>query len=250
MDHFADGDETSMWHQTTVDMKLIGEGVHRVYATLIDGKSCVKKQFVFDQGEVSEGFTREVNALRTLAHQHIVPLLAVSWQSLVGWVALPRYQHTLFEARMNIDPEWEGQLESAVSYAHDCGFTHRDLKPSNVMISFTGDAVLCDWDASVYTGDKLTEIRTNPICSLPYRAPELLWNQSDMEYDPYKLDLWSLGCVLWFMRLGKAPFEGHDEGSLLAVIMMAVDDVSRGTITGVPSDLTRFCNICPDQRTL
>jgi serine/threonine protein kinase len=46
------------------------------------------------------------------------------------------------------------------------------------------------------------------LCSQPYRAPELFDVSSDMEINE-KLDVWSLGCVLYSMTYGKgySPYE-------------------------------------------
>ena len=49
----------------------------------------------------------------------------------------------------------------------------------------------------------------NIPCGTPeYMAPELLSNRNGVEYD-YKVDIWSLGIVVYKMLSGKHPF--HDK---------------------------------------
>ena len=49
---------------------------------------------------------------------------------------------------------------------------------------------------------------TNQVGSLYYRAPELL--NGEKRYTS-KVDLWSLGCVFYFMQTGATLFKGHSE---------------------------------------
>ena len=49
---------------------------------------------------------------------------------------------------------------------------------------------------------------TNQVGSLYYRAPELL--NGEKRYSN-KIDMWSLGCVFYFMQTGTTLFRGHSE---------------------------------------
>jgi len=97
---------------------------------------------------------REVQALETLKHPHIVPLLAEFPPVPEG--TSKRREHVLVfpERESNLrhflgrrdSPvpgavvhTWACQLVSAISYMHEHGFIHRDLKPSNILMK---------WDSS------------------------------------------------------------------------------------------------------
>lgn len=43
-------------------------------------------------------------------------------------------------------------------------------------------------------------------CSAPYRAPELFDVPSQCQLDE-RMDVWSLGCLLYFIMYGASPFE-------------------------------------------
>lgn len=49
---------------------------------------------------------------------------------------------------------------------------------------------------------------TNQVGSLYYRAPELL--NGEKKYGQ-KIDIWSLGCIFYFMQTGTTLFKGNSE---------------------------------------
>lgn len=91
------------------------------------------------------------------------------------------------------------QLLSGVSYMHSKWYFHRDLKSSNLLYK-DGVLKICDFGMARRYSSPLTHY-TQHVCTLVYRAPELLANpQEDMRYPPSrkilydnKIDMWSVG---------------------------------------------------------
>lgn len=108
------------------------------------------------------------------------------------------------------------QLLSVVAHAHSLGIAHRDIKPYNILLRTDKDLVLGDWDsASVKPPGGF---RANPICTRHYRAPEFLEQPGPFVNDAFKLDSWSIGCVLLFMAHGKEYFVGESDEMVLSDI--------------------------------
>jgi NIMA (never in mitosis gene a)-related kinase len=79
----------------------------------------------------------------------------------------------------------------ALHYLHQNNIVHRDLKPSNILLH-KGSVKLCDFGVSCKIDDKLG--RAYSLVGTPYYlSPEIVNNKP---YDT-KVDVWSLGCVLY-----------------------------------------------------
>ena len=93
------------------------------------------------------------------------------------------------------------ELVLAIEFLHNNKMLYRDLKPENIMVDATGHIKLTDFGLSKKV--KRQKEKAFTICGTPqYLAPEIL---SDEGYDN-SVDWWSLGCVMYEMLVGKAPF--------------------------------------------
>ncbi|CAO3609621.1 unnamed protein product [Cunninghamella echinulata] len=96
------------------------------------------------------------------------------------------------------------QLFRSLAYSHHHGICHRDIKPQNLLVNpTTGVLKLCDFGSAkpLVSG----EANIAYICSRYYRAPELIFGA---KYYTTSIDIWSVGCVLGEMMLGRPLFPG------------------------------------------
>eukprot|EP00756_Hemistasia_phaeocysticola_P022383 Hpha_TRINITY_DN15829_c2_g1::TRINITY_DN15829_c2_g1_i1::g.191281::m.191281 len=98
---------------------------------------------------------------------------------------------------------------------HQQSIAHRDIKGDNVLISHdSGLAKLADFGAAHASMKKTMTQRAqgggrgaaNTFIGTPYwMAPEVITSESG--YDPYKADIWSLGCTVGEMWTGNSPWK-------------------------------------------
>eukprot|EP00894_Picocystis_sp_ML_P003859 jgi/Pico_ML_1/54376/g4734.t1 len=107
------------------------------------------------------------------------------------------------------------QTLSALDHLHRNGVCHRDVKPHNLLVR-TDDHVLklCDFGSAkpLVAG----EPNISYICSRYYRAPELIFGAAAYTT---AIDVWSAGCVLAELMLGKPIFAGKSSVDQLAEIV-------------------------------
>jgi protein-serine/threonine kinase len=94
------------------------------------------------------------------------------------------------------------EIVVAIEYLHKKKIVYRDLKPENVLISDTGHVKLTDFGLSKIF--KKSKEKAYTICGTPqYLAPEVILSENG--YDS-TIDWWSLGCVLYELLIGRAPY--------------------------------------------
>lgn len=100
-------------------------------------------------------------------------------------------------------------------HEHKPALAHRDIKPENVLLKSDGvTPVLIDF-GSMVVADRRVGNRSEALLiqedaaqnsTMTYRAPELFDVSSDACLDA-KVDVWSLGCLLFALMFGYSPFE-------------------------------------------
>lgn len=105
------------------------------------------------------------------------------------------------------------QILIALKYVHSLKLIHCDLKPENIMIkSYSRSEVkVIDFGSSCYIHDHLSSY----VQSRSYRAPEVIIG---CKYD-YKIDIWSLGCILAELWTGSVLFQNDTVQGLLARVI-------------------------------
>ena len=105
------------------------------------------------------------------------------------------------------------QILICLDFIHDLKIIHCDLKPENILMKSITDATckVIDFGSSCFVHDHLSAY----IQSRSYRAPEVILG---CRYD-YKIDMWSLGCILAEIYTGNVLFQNDSIQSMLARII-------------------------------
>lgn len=108
------------------------------------------------------------------------------------------------------------QLTSALRETDGCGVVHRDIKPSNVIITPRGRAKLVDLGlartADPEASQDLTVAGTT-LGTFDYISPE---QAKDPRSVDIRSDIYSLGCTLFHMLIGRPPYP---EGTMLQKLL-------------------------------
>jgi serine/threonine protein kinase len=102
------------------------------------------------------------------------------------------------------------QVAEGLQFASDNGIIHRDIKPENLMITQNGVVKILDLGLGKFTTANQTEqnlaetIISSTMGSVDYIAPEQWKDASSVSI---QADIYSLGCVFFFLLTGHAPFE-------------------------------------------
>lgn len=111
------------------------------------------------------------------------------------------------------------QILSALSVAHKHNVLHCDLKPSNLMLCATqGDNYeikIVDFGMSP-SASNITGQTTKIIGSIYFMAPE----QLDKGIVSAQTDIYSLGCLFYYMLTGAHPFDGDTTVQVMASHML------------------------------
>ncbi|CAI4052793.1 hypothetical protein N7582_005562 [Saccharomyces uvarum] len=194
-------------------LKQVGEGSFgKVYLALhrpTHRKVCLKTSDKNDPNIV-----REVFYHRQFDFPYITKLYEVIVTETKVWMALEYcpgkelYDHLLSLHRISLleCAELFAQISGAVYYAHSMHCVHRDLKLENILLDKNGNAKLTDFG---FTRECMTKTTLETVCGTTvYMAPELIERRT---YDGFKIDIWSLGVILYTLITGSLPFDDDDE---------------------------------------
>jgi serine/threonine-protein kinase len=199
----------------------MGEVV-RAYDTRHDRMVALKllaARFAEDE-EYRERFRREAHAVARLQEPHIIPIHAYGELDGRLYLDMRLVDGQDLAARLRsggpLDPgEAVGiveQVAQALGAAHAQNLVHRDVKPSNVLIADAGFAYLVDFGIARAL-DATTRLTGTgaAIGTLDYMAPERF---GDGPTD-YRVDVYSLACLLHECLTGSKPFPGSTAASLI-----------------------------------
>ncbi len=105
----------------------------------------------------------------------------------------------------------EGIL-AALEYSHEQGIVHRDIKPANVMITDQGVVKVMDFGIARALDDVGATLTStwNVVGTAQYLSPE----QAMGESADYRSDIYSVGCLLYEVLLGRPPYTGDTPVSI------------------------------------
>jgi serine/threonine protein kinase len=109
------------------------------------------------------------------------------------------------------------QVVSGISYAHAKGIVHRDLKPGNLLVDRSGNVKVLDLGLARVAQDRIDAASLSAngtvVGTVDYMAPE---QAADTRVADARSDVYSLGCTLFYLLAGEAPYV---DGSLVTKLL-------------------------------
>jgi eukaryotic-like serine/threonine-protein kinase len=228
----------TMLHEYRLLERLGSGGMGTVYRALhvrLDKEVALKviqPARVRDAG-MRERFGREMKAIGKLRHPHIVLATDAGEAQGVLYLVMELEQgadlakYVREQGGLSVAEAcaYAQQAALGLQYAHEAGLVHRDIKPSNLFRTASGQIKLLDLGlALLEVADELppdtlekpvdidaatdvtpldTHCTLGPMGTDDYMAPEQ-WH--DAHRVDARADLYSLGCTLFFLLTGRAPF--------------------------------------------
>lgn len=194
--------------------------------------------------EDNEGITSdilaEVSTLIRLEHPNIVSLIDVieaenkiNSPSLVFRKAtsdMTRYITRMTKEQRESEVTLRVMYKTlcGVSYMHSLEIVHRDLKPQNILM-FEDEPQIADLGGAKNYACNPSPDWTDTVTTLWYRAPEVLLSNIIGYTASYgkKIDVWSLGCILYELYTGNPLAAGDSELDQLYRLKRSYRDFER-----------------------
>uniref|UniRef100_A0A8C9YJ31 Serine/threonine-protein kinase ULK3 n=1 Tax=Sander lucioperca TaxID=283035 RepID=A0A8C9YJ31_SANLU len=163
----------------------------------------------------TENLLTEIEILKTMRHPHIVQLKDFQWDAdniylIMEWCSggdLCRFIRSRRILPERVARSFLQQMACALQFLHERNISHLDLKPQNILLS--GSVLkLADFGFAQYMSpwDEQSVLRGSPL----YMAPEMVCRR---QYDS-RVDLWSVGVILYEALFGRAPFASRSYAEL------------------------------------
>jgi serine/threonine-protein kinase len=196
-------------------------------------------------------FYIEAKAAAALDHPNIVRAYDINHEGkthyfVMEYVEGTDLQRLIRERGEPLDYEtaahYVAQAARGLQHAHDAGWVHRDIKPGNLLVDSRQVIKILDMGLARFdnqeTGSLTLAHDENVLGTADYLAPEQAINSHTVDS---RADIYSLGCTLYFLLVGHAPFPDGPLAQRIAKHQSAEPEAIR---TFRPDCSVLLANIC------
>ena len=170
----------------------------------------------------AERFELEIKLAARLQHPHILGVFDSGEAGGRLWFAMPFIEGETLRSRLDRERQLPiadataiaREVADALDYAHQHGVVHRDIKPANILLSGRHAMVADLGIARALAGGTGSLTQTGMSIGTPgYMSPEQATGEKAIDA---RTDVYALGCVLYEMLAGEAPFTGPNAQAVIA----------------------------------
>ena len=208
--------------ETYIKGKIIGTGGFSICYKLYnvqDKKIYAAKEIIKDKSSYDR-IKNEIDIYEYLKHDNIVNqkehFIYNDTQYLIFEFCENRDLSHLIDKRKKLKEievqYYITQLIQALIHLHDRNIVHRDLKLGNIFLTGKMELKLGDFGLAKklsFRDEKISEMVGTPA----YMAPEILENKG---YS-LEVDIWSLGVIMYYLIIGKLPFNKPNQEDIKRV---------------------------------
>ena len=185
----------------------------------------------------------EFEVAKELNHKNIIKLIEYRTDAETPFIVLELFSEMNLKMAMRRGPEPIAyklpsiveQASEGLYYLHSKGYVHCDIKPDNILLSREWEVKLIDFTIAkkIKTGfGKLFAGKTKVEGTRSYMSPEQIRGGT---LEP-RSDIYSMGCMIYELITGKAPYTGNTPNKLLSKHLSA----------SIPSLLVGNDNVSPE----
>ena len=162
-----------------------------------------------------ERFHREAKAIASLNHPNIVRAFDIDNEKDTHYLVMEYVDGADMQTLVRkhgplpfaVAADYIAQSARGLHHAHEAGLIHRDVKPANILINKKGVVKVLDLGLALFseeTDPSLTmEYNDKVLGTADYLPPEQAINSHKIDS---RADMYGLGCTLYFLLTGHAPF--------------------------------------------